>query len=388
MEDEKRHIDEVIDRYFEGRATATETEELNVWLEKDKAHIREFLRLESVYDATHPAFSPNAINTPRALRAMQTRIRRQRRIALLGRTAAAAAAIAIIAGSAWLITSRKFDPAATKPMAQVEAPTLPAVKLTLGDGEEILLSEVEIRNIVADSTTMAQGDCAHLTYTPQAQEEADSVVYHTLEVPRGNEFFLELADGTRVWINAETTVRYPARFPDDERRIFVDGEAYLEVARDTSAPFTVAMGRNEVTVLGTAFNVSSYPEQTADQVTLVSGRVSVRAGERRLTLLPGEQALISRTGDDFTKRRVDTGLYCGWKDGVLRFRNHTLEEILHTLGRQYDVEIYWHDESLKQYTFSGELKRYDSIDTMLRMIGHTGDVRFTLHGKQVIVARP
>ena len=388
MEDEKRHIDEVIDRYFEGRATATETEELNAWLEEDKAHIREFLRLESVYDATHPAFSPNAIDTPQALRAVQTQIRRQRRIALWWRTAAAAAAIAVIAGSAWLITGRKFDPAATKPMAQVEAPTLPAVKLTLGDGEEILLSEVEIRDIVADSTTMAQGDCAHLTYAPQTQEEADSVVYHTLEVPRGNEFFLELADGTRVWLNAETTVRYPARFPHDERRIFVDGEAYLEVAHDTAAPFTVTMARNEVTVLGTAFNVSSYPEQTADQVTLVSGRVSVQTGERRLTLLPGEQALISRAGDGLTKRRVDTGLYCGWKDGVLRFKNHTLEEILHTLGRQYDVEIYWHDESLKQYTFSGELKRYDSIDTVLRMIGHTGDVRFTLHGKQVIVARP
>ena len=387
MQEEKSHIDELMGRYFDGRATMAELEELNGWLEEDGEHVRRFLRLQNLHDATNPAFSPESIDVPRALRAVKMRLRRQRRIALWGRTAAAVAVIALMAGAAWLISDRKFGPEAMRPLAEVEHPSLPSVKLTLADGEEIFLSDAKICDIVADSATVAQGDGVHLAYARQEAEE-DSVVYHTLEVPRGSEFLLELADGSRVWINAETTVRYPVRFSGDERRIFVEGEAYLEVARDTAAPFTVAMAHNEVTVLGTSFNVNSYPEQSADQVTLVSGRVSVRNESGQVTLQPGEQALIPRGEGRIAKRTVDTRLYCGWKDGVLIFKNNTLDEILRVLARQYDVEIYWHDESLKQYTFTGELKRYESIDTLLRMIGYTDDVRFTVHGRQVIVARP
>ena len=252
-----------------------------------------------------------------------------------------------------------------------------------------MLSDEKSREIVADSGTVARGDKKQLTYASSANVE-DSVIYHELSVPRGGEFFLELSDKTKIWINAETTVRYPVKFARGERKIFVDGEAYLEVHRDTSAPFTVVMARNEVTVLGTAFNVNSYPDMEEDRVTLVSGKVKVYSGKKgeQLILNPGEQAVIQREEGQMTKRLVDTGIYCSWKNGTLVFQNNTLEEILRVLSRQYDVEVYWHDETLKRYTFSGELKRYDNIDEVLKLMGYTDDVKFTLHGKKIIVARP
>ena len=388
MSDENHYIDELIERYFNASATADEIEELNLWLEADKRHVRQFLRRRSIYDATHPAFAPADINTLRALRSLRSRLHPRRALALWRGVAAAVAMIAIVT-AVWVITSRPRVAVEQPPLAEITPPSIPTVTLTLPSGEAIFLDEVETRAIIADSTTMAEGDMAHLAYTPRATEE-DTVVWHQLSVPRGNEFFLELSDGTRIWINAETTLRYPARFLPGERKIFVNGEAYLEVAHDATAPFTVVMARNEVTVLGTAFNVNTYPEQPGDRVTLVSGKVRVRAGhnDEQVDLRPGEQAFIPRASGTITKRAVDTRLYCAWKDGVLMFKNNTMDEILQTLARLYDVEIYWHDESLKRYTFTGELKRYESIDTLLRMIGYTDDVKFTVHGKQIIVARP
>ena len=391
MQDKNQYIDELIARHFESQATPSELEELDCWLQEDERNMRQFLRRQNLYDATHPAFPPESIDTLRALRALKTRLRRSRRIVLWKRAAAAVAAIALVAGCVWLFAPRRHNPERPRQLAETVRPadTTLAVKLTLPTGEEIFLSKTERRDIVADSGTVAKVDHSGLAYKPQTTD-TDSVVYHELSVPRGSDFFLELSDGTRLWLNAETTVRYPVRFARGERRIFVDGEAYLEVKRDTASPFSVMLAGSQITVLGTSFNVNSYPERSEAQVTLVSGKVNVRDSEsgKGLTLRPGEQALIPRAEGGIHKRKVDTRLYCGWKDGVLVFKSNTMEEILRTLARQYDVEIYWHDESLKQYTFSGELKRYDSIDTLLRMIEHTDNVRFTVHGRQVIVARP
>lgn len=216
------------------------------------------------------------------------------------------------------------------------------------------------------------------------------MIYHELSVPRGGEFFLELSDKTKIWINAETTVRYPIRFPREERKIFINGEAYLEVHKDTTAPFTVVMTHNEVTVLGTSFNINSYPDTPGDQITLVSGKVCVRSGKNGdlVTLNPGEQATIDRERGQIVKRDVDIDIYCGWKNGVLIFQDNTLEEILRTVARLYNVEIYWHDTTLKQHKFSGELKRYERIDELLKLIRYTDEVKLIMHDNKIIVAKP
>lgn len=389
MKDKNTHIEQLMERYFSSLATPAEIEELNAWLEEDKAHLRQFLQQKNLYEVAHPAFPVDALTIRKGLQALRRRLHKSRRLSLWGRMVAAAAVVVLLVGGTWFLASRMLKPVGGQQLAETTVQDGRAVRLTLPSGEAIFFSGEEAREVTADSNTIARGNRAHLAYTSQ-EEAADSVVYHELSVPRGSDFFLELSDGTKIWMNAETSVRYPARFPRGERKIFVNGEAYLEVARDTAAPFTVVMAHNEVTVLGTAFNVNSYPEQAGDRVTLVSGRVSVYAGTNgeRMLLQPGEQAVIPRTEGNIEKRKVDTRLYCSWKDGVLVFKNNTLEDMLALLARQYDVEFYWHDELLKTYPFTGELRRYDTIDSLLYMMELTGKMKFTVHGKEIIVARP
>lgn len=387
MQHEETRMDELIDRYFLRSLTPSEMEELKAWLENEE-HLRYFLKRQSLYDACHPAFDPKSIDENRAYHEIRARLHPVRHLFPWTRVAAAIVFLAIIVGGVFLLVTRE-NKVTVRPVAQRITRTLPAVTLTLSSGEEIILSGEKSREIVADSGMVVRGDKKQLTYASSENVE-DSVIYHELRVPRGGEFFLELSDNTKIWINAETTIRYPVKFARGERKIFVDGEAYLEVHRDTNAPFTVVMARNEVTVLGTSFNVNSYPDMEEDRVTLVSGKVRVYSGKKgeQLILNPGEQAVIQREKGQMMKHLVDTDIYCSWKNGMLFFRNNTLEEILHVLSRQYDVEVYWHDEALKRYTFSGELKRYDNIEEVLKLIGYTDDVKFTVHGKTIIVARP
>lgn len=385
---EKTLVDELIDRYLSSRATAGETDELRAWLSESEENFRYFLKSRGLYDACHPAFSPERIDKEGAYRRVRSRVYAGRRIVHAARVAVAVVLVALAVGGALLLRSRDVG-VRDAPLARAVKPDSSAVTLTLPSGEEFFLADVKTRDIIADSAMVVRGDKASLTYA-SLEGGMDTAVYHELRVPRAGEFFLELSDGTKVWINAETRVRYPVKFPAGERRIFVDGEAYLEVHKDSTAPFTVVMARNEVTVLGTSFNVSSYSDMPEDRVTLVSGKVCVYSGKNReeVVLFPGEQAMIRREEGTIVKRGVDTEIYCGWKDGRLVFRDNTLEDILRVVERQYDAEVYWHDESLKQYKFSGELKRYERIEHVLKLIGYTDDVKFTVHGKKIIVAKP
>lgn len=391
--DNEKDIDILINRYLSGEATAGELKELERWLAEDRRNVDRFLRYQNIQDVCRPAFAPEDINLAAAYREIiariQPRYKRHKQLVAWGRVVAAAVFVFAIVTAGILLFRAKQTPPVKQQVAQAQPSALPAVKLTLSSGEEIIFTGTQTREIAADSNTVARGDSKGLTYTHRGETE-DTLIYHTLSVPRGGEFFLELSDNTRVWINAETTVRYPATFRPGKREIYIDGEAYLEVARDTASPFSVIMPGNRVTVLGTSFNVTSYPELQGERVTLVSGKVqvhSVKSG-KNVTLSPGEQAVIQREKGTIVTRTVDTDLYCSWHTGVLIFRNNTLEEILSVLARQYNVEIYWHDNSLKEYTFSGELKRYESVDTLLEMIGKTDYVKFTVHDKKIIVAKP
>lgn len=382
------HIDKLIEHYLSLQATTEETNQLENWLKEDEEHLRYFLHRKNLFEWEHPAFDPQTIDKELAFHKIQARLSPVRRIFPWKRVAAAVALITSIAGGALLFSTRETT-VPHQPKVQNIAQVTSAVRLTLPSGEEIVLDSKQTGDIITDSKIVARGDQKQLAYT-SCENTGDSVIYHELSVPRGGEYFLELSDKTKIWINAETTVRYPIRFSREERKIFINGEAYLEVHKDSTAPFTVVMPHNEVTVLGTSFNINSYPDALGEQITLVSGKVRVRSGKNgeQITLNPGEQAMILREDGQIVKREVDTNIYCGWKNGVLVFRDNTLEEIFHTVARQYNVEIYWHNETLKQYKFSGELKRYSRIDELLKMIGYTEDVKFTVHDNKIIIAKP
>ena len=210
--------------------------------------------------------------------------------------------------------------------------------------------------------------------------------YHILNVPRGGEYTLCLTDGTKVWLNSDSRLRYPVRFDGHKREVFLSGEAYFEVAPDAASPFTVHTSLGKVNVLGTSFNVRDYKDEGRVVTTLVSGKVHYWAGRGRDCLLsPGYQVTDAGEKKSLQLREVNLEEYTGWRTGLYTFYNKTLEEIMHTVERNYDVEVSFSGEELKALRFTGDLEKYDKVEKFLRFVEMGGDVTFVVEGRKIRV---
>ena len=196
-----------------------------------------------------------------------------------------------------------------------------------------------------------------------------------------------LEDGTEVYINSETKFRYPVKFEESERRVFLVGEAYFKVKRDENRPFRVEMEGNRIEVLGTEFNARYYLDEDKQMTTLVSGKVKFISGkDKSLELFPGEQAILTSKGE-LVRKSVDVNLYTAWKDGNFVFRKQRLEEVLNTLARWYDVEVFYEDVSRKDVVFTGNMKRFEHFEEIMDLLRMTGDTDFEIKGKNIFVRR-
>ena len=218
--------------------------------------------------------------------------------------------------------------------------------------------------------------------------QAAEIKYNTLKIPRGGEYFLILSDSTKVWLNSETTLRLPVQFAADVRHVELTGEAYFEVSKNRNLPFIVTSGNQEVKVLGTEFNISSYPDNQATLTTLVNGSVEVslhnNPSEKQL-LKPSEQSYISGSKSIIEKRKVDVNLYISWKNGRFVFQDQPLEEIMNTLSKWYDVQFAFTNEDDKNLRFTGNLERYADFSEILKKIERTNEVDFSIENKRITI---
>ena len=217
--------------------------------------------------------------------------------------------------------------------------------------------------------------------------EKAELVYNTLTVPRCCEYHLVLADGTRVWLNSDSELRFPVDFVGEERRVFLKGEAYFQVAKNAEKPFRVEAGAIQIEALGTGFDVSAYREDGKWMTTLVDGsvRVSDLGSQQQSVLVPGEQARLQ--DGVLVTEKVNVSEIIGWKEGRFVFSDLPLEEIAHQLERWYDVEIDFQDVVVKYYRFTGVMKRYNQLSQLIELIEETTDVKFQVNGRQVTICR-
>lgn len=255
--------------------------------------------------------------------------------------------------------------------------------LTLANGQIIPLGKETTDSTIITDGTQISASGSGITYVGGG--ESDAVVYNKLEIPRGGEFCLTLSDGTRVWLNSETSIQYPVVFGTKERRVFIQGEAYFEVAKDTKKPFTVQFMSSSVTVLGTSFNIRAYPEEKQSQTTLAEGSVRIYSPGSSMLLKPGEQAEVNALSGEMVKKEVEVKTFTSWKDGRFVFEQEPLENIMRTLERWYDIRVIFRDEGAKRISLSGNLKRYGDFSQVMNMLQMTGDVRFELHGNDVYI---
>jgi len=290
----------------------------------------------------------------------------------------AAGVVLLICGGALL----RYGGPGQSPKGMTEKISLsPAV--ILADGSSVPLSD--FTSMREKDGSMIALDSGRLVYTSPSMER--EVLYNTLVVPRGSEFRLSLSDGTNVWLNAGSELRYSVTFAGDSREVWLVGEAYFEVISDSTQPFVVHSSKGKIEVLGTSFNVRNYPEESRMVTTLVRGRVAYTDPERRkYDLFPGDQA-ISQPGQETILQSVNPEYYVGWKDGEYIFKSATLEEIMQELSRWYNITVFYANSDVKQFHFTGELKRYEHVESFLRFLEIGGDVRFEVRDHTVTVRR-
>ena len=254
------------------------------------------------------------------------------------------------------------------------------------DGKTIDLTSSSSRIVISDGLVLVNDSLKWLRFD-QGELENRPMKYHTLTVPVGGEYHFTLADGTRVWVNSASEVRFPNCFSGERREIYVKGEVYLEVARDEKHPFIVYTGENEVRVLGTRFNLTAYPDEQKVITTLVEGSVEFRNDQSSVRLKPGEQSVLNRATNKLEKQKVDVSIYTSWVSGTYEYERSPLSDITRQLSRWYDVQFIYESTEFSNHPFTGVVKRDQSLEEVLSIIEKTTNIRFKISGRTIIIKR-
>ncbi len=258
--------------------------------------------------------------------------------------------------------------------------------LTLADGSVVDLEQAKAFCMREKDGTRLEKDSAFLSYEPAAGDSVAAVpVYNTMSTPRGGEYALKLGDGSIVYLNAMSELRFPVNFVGNIREVELSGEAYFEVKEDALRPFVIRTGDLRIRVLGTEFNVRAYGGEKMVSTTLVEGRVELSARRGTPVVLhPGEQGGFSREAGDIEVKKVNVASCIAWKNGMFDIRDCELEEIMEYLSRWYDIHVFYRQESLKKIRFGCYITRYSDIRPILELLEKTGKIRAQLNGNTVV----
>lgn len=256
--------------------------------------------------------------------------------------------------------------------------------LILGDGREIELSNRNVNKALEESGIVIVNDSSRIEYRRNTGG-GDKEVMNKIIVPTGGEYNLILSDGTWVYLNAESVITYPQKFVGEKREVTLEGEAYFQVTASKEHPFIVKTKDMDVLVTGTEFNVKAYPDELNVQTTLLRGKVAVFAGidkKEKIEIEPNQQAEWSRENVKLQVREVDPDLFVAWKNGQFLFRQDRLEDIMKTLARWYDMEVFYLDESIKNMAFAGKLDRSEDITPILNVLRATDKLTVEVNGNE------
>ncbi|HVU55229.1 MAG TPA: FecR domain-containing protein [Puia sp.] len=311
---------------------------------------------------------------------------RVRKIGGILKWSVAAAVLLIFAAVKILYFDRSHtnqQPVALKPGHTLQ-PGGNRATLTLADGRVIELDSTHNGQIAVQGQTDIVKEEGRLTYNKKSPTTAE-VLYNSIATPRGGQYALTLADGTKVWLNAASSLRYPTAFAGGARLVELTGEAYFEVTGDKSRPFKVRLNGMDVQVLGTRFDIKGYPGDASIKTTLVDGSVKLSdAAAGEVVLKPGQQGLWSPQQSRFLVRTVNTDMAIAWMKGYFAFDNEPIHDIMKDLARWYNVDVEFRDTAIKK-NFGGTISRYQYAEEVLEMLQLTGSVHFKVKDKKIVV---
>jgi transmembrane sensor len=315
------------------------------------------------------------------------------------RIAVAASLVGVLFVGYWLIKDKTTDdghPSTALRINDVQAPDKNRAQITLADGTTVYLdSSGNGQLAMVNGIKVTKTDDGKIVYQTTDDGQQTTVEYNTLSNPRGSKVIdMTLSDGSRVWLNAGSSITYPVAFIGNERKVTIAGEGYFEVSRQTTAngqrkKFFVESGTMQVEVLGTHFNVNAYDDDNEISVTLLEGSVKVQSSvdSRQSSILkPGEQAVINSKDEIRSTNDVDVDVVMAWKNGLFKFDGNDVDAVMKQISRWYDVEVVY--EGAKPVAnFRGTISRRDNISEVLKMLELTKAVNFKVEGKKVIVRK-
>lgn len=259
--------------------------------------------------------------------------------------------------------------------------------LTLEDGTQVSLDQTDSAQLTGRGSgairkltdgLLVYGDPSMTQIDPSAQP------YHTIRTPRGGQFQVELADGTIVWLNADSYIRFPLEFTGNERRVEVSGEAFFDVKKQAGKPFVVQCDEQTIHVLGTSFVVTSYPDEHTSQTALLDGKVRVNVENQVYQLAPSQRTVFDSQNKRVLKEQFDPEEAIAWKSGYFLFHAEPVESVMRKIARWYDVAVSYQGD-MRDKQFSGTMSRFDQIQDVLDMLALTGTVNFKIEERRVIV---
>lgn len=315
------------------------------------------------------------------------RVIRRRIIPLRTMSAAAAVVIIVMAiGGLWI--ARVAGPHTDRNNFAIDnamdlEPGGERALLTLDDGSTVVLDTAREGILASQANTniikLADGQIGYA----QSGKETSKILYNTISTPRGGEYNIILPDSSRVWLNAESSIRFPVSFTGLERKVEITGEVYFEVARDIHKPFRVSTGNVTVEVLGTSFNIRAYSDENAVTTTLLEGSVEIASALTSMSLVPGQLARADESGMIAIEDGVDVDEIIAWKNGIFLFNSENIEEIMRQIGRWYDVEVVFEGEITRE-TFSGIVSRKGKVSQVLQLMEPYG-IKFTVTEDMITV---
>ena len=356
--------------------------ELNVWLEESDSHKALFARIQDEkmqYEDIQKILSYDAGGAWQVVQQKAAWRRRKR----LTRVYRVAVSVVIIFGVAIAFLLRE-EATTVVPVVKVEeiTPGRSMAKLTVASGDVYHLDSLHQVDLI---TSLAENNGKEVVFIDrQLEEGASEIKYNKVEIPRGGEYQIVLGDGTRVYLNAQTELRFPESFASSEQRlVYLSGEAYFEVTKNPSKPFVVQCKDYAVKVLGTSFNVNSYEGDETSKTTLATGKVEIDMDGKQTILNPGQQAIIKN--GEVNVKEVDVEVYTTWMFDNFRFQSESIQEIMTKLSRWYAIDVFYMNESVRNYHFTGYLPRYAKIADVLELLSLTTNIKFDVEGKTVIV---
>lgn len=310
------------------------------------------------------------------------KMRRRHRIGMACKWAGGVAAGVAVLCCVWLLCQPKEAPRHLAVQEEIVPGSGKAV-LTLANGAQIDVLRMEERR---DGKVLIDVKGQEVE-EPDESGAADETVWHTLTVPAGGEFFYELSDSTKVWLNSASELRFPVHFAGQgTREVYLKGEAFFDVTKTNGAvPFVVRLSGGDIKVYGTRFLVKNYAGEPLSAV-LTRGCIGFTSSQGRDVLLsPSDRLEVS--GENMRIEHVDTTLYMSWINQMFVFEGQPLEEIMKTLSRWYDMDFTFQSEDLKHIRFSGRLNRYQDIRVLLRTYEQTAGIRFDIQGRNIVISR-